>query len=813
VRERLRRDPGGVAVGVKPLPPERLCQKTSPEKLPFETTAGLTPPNGPVGQERAMRALAFGAKMAQPGYNIFVTGPQGSGKRSSIRRALERMAAASPTPPDWIYVHNFKLPHQPRALKFSAGEGAEFKTALKDFVDELKSAMPRLFESDEYRKARGAIEDEYRTNVDSVLDRLRALAEKQGLALVDRGDNELDFAPQRDGLALSEDEYRRLPKTDRDTLSARTQSLKPELEKTVETIGEIRQRAIEKMRSLDRDFGEREVRRLMTPLVARFQANRDAHGHLESVFQDVMSHLDALQAEARGEADDDNRNDVPYHRYEVNLLVDNTGQKGAPVVTLDLPSLSHLVGKVEYVPLLVTVITDFMFIRPGSMHRANGGFLLIDALDLLQQDVSWETLKRSLRETKIKIENLAEILDRSNTVSIRPEPIPLDLKIVLFGEMWLFQRLRELDSDFAEFFKVQADFSTSVDRDDANCGQLLALLSDVARTDSLKQLDRTGAARVIDEASRMAGDAEKISVRTGRLADLMREADHFAGEAGRSLIVGEDVTKAIAAKEDRAGRLKALEHELIKRNIVLIDTGGAKVGQVNGISVLSLAGFAFGMPARITARVRPGNGRVTDIERLADFSGPSHAKGVQILSGYLNGHYAVTRPLSLSASLAFEQSYGPIDGDSASTAELIAILSAIADVPLKQGIAITGSINQHGIIQPIGGANEKIEGFFDVCASRGFAKGNGVIIPKANTINLMLRDELVAAARDGRFQVYAVETVDEAIEVLTGMKAGARKKSGAFPRGTFNRRVSDRLTWFARPRILRPIHLDGWWPF
>jgi predicted ATP-dependent protease len=311
----------------------------------------------------------------------------------------------------------------------------------------------------------------------------------------------------------------------------------------------------------------------------------------------------------------------------------------------------------------------------------------------------------------------------------------------------------------------------------------------------------------------MAGDAEKISVRTGRLSDLLREADHFAGEAGRSLIAGEDVARAVAAKEDRAGRLKALEQELIKRRIVFIDTDGAKTGQVNGISVLSFGGFAFGMPARITARVRPGNGRVTDIERLAEFSGPSHAKGVQILSGYLNGHYAVSRPLSLSASLAFEQSYGPIDGDSASTAELIAILSAIADVPLKQGVAITGSINQHGAIQPIGGANEKIEGFFDVCASRGFKKGNGVIIPKANLMNLMLRDDVVAAARNGTFSVWAVETVDEAIEVLTGMKAGARSKGGAFPRGTFNRRVSDRLTWFARPRILRPIHLDGWWPF
>lgn len=760
-----------------------------------------------------MRAIAFGAKIAQAGYNIFVTGPQGSGKRVSIRRALDRVASAMPAPPDWAYVHNFTSPHTPRALKFAAGQGAAFKSALGEFVDGLKAAMPKLFESEDYRKARGVIEEEYRTTVDSALDALRKLAESQGLALVDHGENELGFTPQRDGLELSEDEYRSLPKPDRDALAERTHRLRAKLQKTMQAISEIRAVAIGRVRGLDRELGEKEVRRLIAPLVERFEPNRDAHAHLETIFHDVVAHLDALQAAARGEVDENNRREVPFHRYEVNLLVDNAGAKGAPVVTLDLPSLSHLVGKVEHVPLLVTFITDFMFIRPGALHQANGGFLLIDALGLLRQDVSWETLKRALRESQIRIENLAEVLDRSPAVSIKPEPIPLEVKIVLFGETWLFRHLREFDPDFAEFFKVQADFSTSVARDDANCSQLLALLADVARSDGLKQLDRTGAARIIDEAARMAGDAEKISVRTGRLADLMREADHFAGLAGRSLIADNDVARAIAAKEDRAGRLKALEHELIARRIVFIDTAGAKAGQVNGISVLSVAGFAFGMPARITARVQPGNGRVIDIERLAELSGPSHAKGVQILSGYLNGHYAVSRSLSLSASLAFEQSYGPIDGDSASAAELVAILSAIADVPLKQGIAITGSINQHGAIQPIGGANEKIEGFFDVCAARGFAKGNGVIIPKANLVNLMLRDDVVAAARDGRFAVYAVETVDEAIEVLTGMKAGARRPNGVFPRGSFNRRVSDRLTWFARPRILRPIRLDGWWPF
>ena len=797
----------------KPLAVDRLCLKTDPARLPFDTTVNLPEPDGPAGQDRAMRAVAFGAKIAQPGYNVFVSGPQGSGKRVSVSRALERIASTMPTPPDWVYVHNFKSAHRPLALRFPAGQGAMFKRVMGEFVDTLKNAMPKLFESDEYRQKRGAIEDDYRRTVEGALEQIRRKAETVGLTLVEREEG-FDFAPQRDGLTLSEDEYRQMPKADRDRLSERTRELKTELDRTMQSLNGTREKTLEKLRALDRELGEAEVRRLMQPLAHAYHGHAEASTHLEAIFQDVMVHIDALQAEARGDdEDDDERSNVPFHRYQVNLLVDNQGRKGAPVLTLNLPSLSQLLGKVEHVPLLVTMITDFMFIRPGALHAANGGFLLIDALDLLQQDVSWETLKRALREAHIRIANLAEILDRSQAVTIQPEAIPLDIKVVLFGEPWLYYRLREIDPDFAEFFKVQADFSTTADRDDANCGQLLRVFASVARSNGLKHLDRGGAARMIDEAARMAGDAEKVSVRTSRLTDLMREADHFAGNSGRTMITAEDVKLAVDAKEDRAGRIKALEQELIRRNIIFIDTDGTKPGQVNALTVLSLAGFSFGMPARVTAQVRPGDGRVTDIERLAEFSGPTHAKGVQIISGYLNGHYSMMRPLSLSASVAFEQSYGPIDGDSASAAELIAILSAIADVPLKQSLAITGSVNQRGVIQPIGGANEKIEGFFDVCAMRGLSKGQGVIIPKANVVNLMLRDDVLEAVRSGRFAVYAVETINEAIEILTGMRAGTRRSAGGFPVGSFNARVAKRFDYYARPRILRPIRLGGWWPF
>ncbi len=797
-------------MSVKPLGAEKLRLVTNPAGLPFETTADLPEPLGPVGQDRAMRALHFGAGMAQPGYNIFVTGPAGSGKRNSVKRALERLAAAMPAPPDVAYVHNFGAPHRPRLLRFAAGDGARFKTAMAGFVAGLKTAMPRLLESETYRTRRAALEDEFHRTAEAVVGRLRQLAESQGLALIERADGQFDFCPTRDGLALSEAEYRGLAKQERDTLGERMRELRDELEKTSADVESLRQQTLDEAQKLDRALGEAALRTLIAPVAQRFAQHREAHAYLACVHKDAIGQLDALLAAAQGRP---RREGVAFHHYDVNLLVDNGKAQGAPVVALSLPSLTNLVGKVEHVPVLMTVVTDFKLIKPGALHRANGGFLLLDAMDLFRQDLSWETLKRALMARQVKIESLAEILDRSPAVTIQPEPLGLDLKLVLFGEAWVYHRLCQMDSDFADLFKVQADFSATASRDDGNCGALISTMASIARSDGLKQMDPGGAARLLDEASRQAGDAEKISVRTGRLSDLMREGDHFAALAGRSVIAAADIAQAVAAKDDRSGRLKALEHELVQRRILFIDTDGAKAGQVNGLTVLSAAGFAFGMPARITAQVGPGEGRIIDIERVAKFSGPSHVKGVQILSGYLNGVYARGRPLSISASVAFEQSYGPIDGDSASAAELIAILSAIADVPLKQGIAITGSINQHGRMQPIGGANEKIEGFFDICAGHGLKGGQGVIIPKANIVSLMLREDLIEAVRKGLFAIYAVESVDEAIAVLTGMAAGTRRRDGSFARRSFNRRVQERLLDFARPRLLKPVHLDGWWRF
>lgn len=799
---------------IKPLGADKLRRATNPAQLPFQTTADLPEPYGPVGQDRAMRAVHFGAGMAQAGYNIFVTGPAGGGKRQAVGRALKRLAASMPVPPDIVYVHNFSAPHRPRMLRFAAGEGAKFRTAMQDFAVGLKAAMPKLFESETYRTRRAGLEEEFHRTAEAAFDRIRRDAEAQNLVLIERGEGGFDFQPARDGLIVADPEYRGMSKPDRDRLAGHARALRSVLEKEMEQLEALRQATLERVRMMDRELGEAAIRALAAPLSQRFAQHREAHAHVEAVFRDAVAQVDLLQAAARSDPDERARREGnTLHRYDVNLIVDNTCAKGAPVVTLGLPSVTSLIGKIEHVPVLMTIVTDFMFVKPGALHQANGGFLLIDAMDLFRQDLSWETLKRALKARTIKTESVADILDRSQAVTIQPEPVALDIKIVLFGEPWVYHRLCQADPEFADLFKVQADFSVTAPRNEENCAGLLCTMASIARSDGLKQLDAGGAARLLDEASRQAGDAEKISVRIGRLADVMREGDHYAAVEGRSLISASDIARAVAAKDDRSGRFKALEHELIQRRIVFIDTDGAKAGQVNGLTVLGTAGYSFGLPARITARVSPGEGRIVDIERVARFSGPSHVKGVQILSGYLNGAYAVGRPLAVSASVAFEQSYGVIDGDSASAAELVAILSAIAGVPVKQGIALTGAINQHGGMQPIGGANEKIEGFFDVCMARGLQRHHGVIIPKANVVTLMLREDVVRAAQEGRFAIYAVETVDEALEVLTGMAAGARRRDGSFPRGSFNRIVHERLLDFARPRVLKPVHLDGWWRF
>lgn len=794
-------------MAIKPLAADKFRLRTDPALLPFDTTAELAAPDVPVGQERAMRALHFGAKLAQPGYNIYVTGSKGSGKHRSVGEALAKLAVARPAGFDWCYVHNFTDANRPVALRFGAGEGAAFRAAMAEFSGALKSAMRPVFAGADYSAKRAAIDDEFRKTADAAFGALRNAAEAKGLALVEPREGRFEFKPQRDGLVLTEMEHRALPRAERDRINASRRVLRAGLDHAMQTLAALREKTNERMRALDRETGRAALGDLIAPLRARFGGDEAVAAYLQSVFDEAVTHLDSLRAMARGE---DVGAKIPFQHYDVNLFVANTKAAGAPVVWLSLPTLSRLVGRIERTPVMATSVTDFMHLRSGALHHANGGFLLIEAQEIMQQQPAWKALKRALRGSQIRIENLSEVQDRAEAATIEPAPIPLDVKIILLGEPWVFDKLQALDHDFRELFKVRSEFASTASRDDANCLALLRAVADIARRDNLLQLDRTGAARLLDETSRMAGDGEKISVRIGRIVDLVREADACASENARGLIAAWDIERAIAAKEDRAGRLKALEQELIRRRIVFIDTDGATAGQVNALTVINAGGQSFGAPARITARVGPAANNGIHIDRLANYVGLTQKRGVQTLAAYLNGAYSAFTPLSLTASIAFEQCYGPIDGDSASAAELIATLSAIADVPLKQGIGITGSIDQQGALQPVGAINQKIEGFFDVCAMRGLTMQHGVIVPKANVVNLMLRNDIAEAARRGLFAIYPAANIDEAIEILTDMKAGERRKSG-FPRGSFNRRVVDALKTFARPRTLKPVRLDSWW--
>jgi len=794
---------------VKALEPESLRLLTDPASLPaFETTATLAEPAIPPGQDRAVRALHFGAGMVQPGYNLFVTGSSGTGKQAAVQRALTRLAAAMAAPSDVAYVHNFAAPDRPTALLLPAGEGAKLRAAMAALAAALKEAMPRLLADADYRRARAAIEDEFHAVSERAFTALRSAAEQQGLALVEETEGSFDFRPARDGLPLNDSAYRALSREERNRLEAARGALRAQLDELLQTLDDLRLKMRERLRRIERERGGTAIRALLANAEAALTSTPALRTYFDTVRSHALSQLDRLLAVAGDKAPE-----TPLHvdRYDVNLLVANASGRGAPIITLALPSLAQLVGTIE--PAQSGSAPDFHSIRSGALHRANGGFLLVDAAALLRSPRTYDALKRALKTRSLGIDGLAETTDRAPAAAIRPEPVSLDIKVVLFGDNGLYQRLRRTDPDFAALFKVQVDFAQTGSRDAETAAGLLGTMAALARAERIRHLDRVGAARFLDEAARRACDARKLSLRTDLLADLLREADHFAAVGGRSVIVASDIDRAIAGRDYRLGRLKADEHEHFGRRLLRIETKGVEVGQANALTVVSSGSATFGMPVRVSAQVKSGDGRVVDIERAADMSSPAHAKGVQIIAGYLAGAYGRHRPLSIAAGVAFEQTYCRIDGDSASAAELAAILSAIAQVPIRQSIAITGSVDQHGRLQTVGGINEKIEGFFDVCALGGLTGEHGIVIPRANAAMLMLRIDLVEAVRQGRFAVFAVETIDEAMEVLTGLRSGTVKRNGDCPRGTFNRRVQDRLLELARPRLMKPVHLDAWWRF
>ncbi|GAB4355910.1 MAG: ATP-binding protein [Kiloniellaceae bacterium] len=794
-------------MSIPPLPVEKLYARCDAARLGFETTAELEDLDEVIGQERALEAIRFAATIRQEGYNLFVLGTPGTGKHTTVGAILKEKAAKEAVPPDWVYLNNFTTPHQPKALRLPTGQGRELHTAMRELVDQLRAAVPAAFESEDYRNRRQALEDTARERQETAFQAIREKAEAKNIALV-RTPLGFAFAPMQDGAVMEPKAFNALPEEERRRIQGEIEALQKELEEVVQHIPTWAMEHRDALRELNREVTAQTIDQPIDRLNERFGMIEGLGEHLEEVREDLLDNVHSLlQLEAAGQQAPSAEPMAParghvdgFRRYAVNLVVSSEDGEGAPVIYEDHPTLSNLIGRVEHISEMGALVTDFTLIKAGALHRANGGYLILDARKVLTQPFTWDALKRALKAGKIRIESAGQMLSLVSTVSLEPADIPLNAKVVLCGEPLLYYLLSYYDPEFSTLFKVAADFDDEMARDGDKEMLFARQLATLIRREKLRPLDRGAVARVIEHAARLAGDAEKLSIDLRAIADLVREADFFAGEAGDQVIAAAQVQRAIDAQIRRADRLRERSQEMIQRGFLLVDTDGAAVGQVNGLSVLQLGSFAFGRPSRITARVRMGAGKVIDIEREVELGGPLHSKGVLILSSYLASHFAIDQPLSLAASLVFEQSYGGVEGDSASSAELYALLSALSGMPIRQNLAVTGSVNQNGQVQAIGGVNEKIEGFFDICKQRGLSGAQGVLIPAVNQKHLMLRQDVVEAVAAGQFHIYAVETIDEGIELLTGTPAGSRGADGRFPEGTVNRRVEDRLIAFAEAR-------------
>lgn len=778
----------------KPLSAVDVRKVTDPKSLKFKTTAELEPLLVPIGQARALEAVAFAADIDQPGYNVLAIGPRGSGKHTAIDALLRTLAEKKGAPCDRAYVFNFDDPRSPRALHLDAGSAARLNEAMDQAIDDLHTALPAIFEGSNWRQRRDAIDQEFNAIGSARLDTVRVAAEGQGLAMLS-GQQGISFAPVKNGQIVPPEEFRKWPEAERNKVIAAMQAMEHTLQASLADLPRHEKQRRDRLRALERETAAAVIKEQIDEVRVLFEGQNDAQAYLNDVAEDMLDHIHLFRPQARPDGSEAESpemlaahalNGDMFLRYAVNVIVTNDPNKGAPVVYEPNPLLGTLIGRIEHRVIQGSAVTDFTLIRPGALHKANGGFLLVDANALFVQPAAWFALKRALRTGEIRY----DILTEGNvmvTTTIDPDPIKLDVKLVLFADRYTAMQLSAMDPDLAELFKVEADFDETVPRDDANEKEVGRLTAAIISRNNLLPFDAAGVAAIIDAQVRVADDVRKISVMTAPLADLVREASWFAQQAGRKIAGAADVKAALEARNKRAERMREYSLDMIRDRKIMIETAGHEVGRINGLTVLSAGNVVFGRPSRISAVASAGRGEVIDIEREVALSGPIHAKGVLILQGYLSGQFGQDAPLALRASVVFEQSYGGVEGDSASAAELLAILSSIADVPLRQDLAITGSISQHGRIQPIGGVNHKIEGFFEICKARGLSGTQGCVIPASNVTNLMLDEEVRDAIASGKFSVTPIAHVDEALALFTGLDPEAVRE-----------KVRARLAEFAR---------------
>jgi lon-related putative ATP-dependent protease len=783
----------------KELTPDQLYKACDLGQFGFNTTDELKQYDGILGQQRAIDALQFGVGIKQEGFNLFVLGPPGVGKYTLIRQYLEQQSKQTGTPSDWVYVANFNDAQKPRAIDLPPGRGIKLKQDMQQLINDLRTAIPSAFDTEQYQKRHQQLQDTLQEKTTQAFENLTQEALEQNVIVL-RGEDQITFVPARQGKPMTQDEYDSLDREERERLDKVIKILEEKLRQFFKQRQQWQAELRESLRTLNREVGMFAAGHLIEELRSKYLEVEEVAEYLGEVQEDVIENLHMFFPERHGSIFERTREEPYFRNYQVNVLVTNAPDSGAPVVYEDAPRYQNLVGRIEHISQMGTLITDYMLIKPGALHKANGGYLILDALKLLQQPYAWEGLKRAISAKCIKIQSLGEIYSLISTVSLEPEPIPLDVKVVLVGERLLFYLLTEYDPEFAELFKVAADFEDTIERSTENYELYAKLIAMLVQRNNLLPFERAAVERVIEHSSRMAEDVEKLSMHILKVADLLREADYWARQEDAKVVGREAVQKAIDKQIYRADRIRQRYLEEFRRGTLMIDTTGGVIGQVNGLVVIQLDNIAFGHPTRITATARLGEGEVVDIEREVELGGAIHSKGVFILSAFLASRYAHNKPLSLAASLVFEQSYSAVEGDSASVGELCALLSSLAQVPIRQNLAITGSVNQHGQVQPIGGVSDKIEGFFDVCREKGITGDQGVVIPQTNISHLMLRQDVVDAVQAGQFHIYPITTVDEAITLLTGLEAGEADEKGEFPMDSLNGRVDARLRYFAELR-------------
>jgi lon-related putative ATP-dependent protease len=783
---------------MRKLAPDDLYRRCGVEQFPFSTTDDITAAGGTIGQEKALRSLDFGLGVASKGFNIFALGESGTGKMATVKAMLLDKASKERVPPDWCYVYNFKDPDVPIAISIEAGKARLFQKDMEDFLKALKVDIPKAFESKEYEKQRSRIVEELQQKQGELFSKLDEEAKEKGFS-VRRGMTGVLLLPIKpDGEPLGPEEFSKLDEKTRKDLEKTGRTFQERLNEVFRAVRETEKFVQDMLAKLERAIAFDAVNPLIENLKVRHKGHEKIGAYLDAVREDILTHIEDFRVQEEPQSPVPvlrmPKQEVSFARFTVNVIVDNSETRGAPVLFESNPTYLNLFGRIEQKVMYGMALTDFTMIRAGSAHRANGGYLVLDALDVLRNPFCYDALKRAIKNEEIKIEDILEQYRLISTAALKPEAIPLDVKVILVGTPYLYYMLYNLDPEYNELFKVKADFDNRMERNQENTEKYAAFIAGCQKMEKLLPLDRTGVARVIEHGSRLADHQDRLSTRFSSVADLLREAHYWAKKDGFAFISAQHVEQAIQERVSRANRIEERLREATLEDVFIVNTEGTKVGQVNGLAVLDAGDYSFGKPSRISARTYVGKAGIVNIERETKMSGKIHEKAIFIVSSYLGSKYASRKPISLSAFITFEQLYDMVEGDSATCAEMYALLSSISGVPLKQTLAVTGSMDQNGEVQPIGGVNQKIEGFFDLCKARGLKGTHGVIIPSRNVKNLMLKPEILDAVKEGSFAVYAIEKMEEGLEILTGVPAGEMDEDGTYPENSINYLVMKRLT-------------------